>query len=80
MWIKNYPHYLLIVVAELGFDHSAEAMALAKRAIDRNEHENNLVESMIAAVARFQTQEALDLVIEMKDRKDLIQWADHCDR
>ena len=72
VWIKNYPHYLLIVVAELGFDHSAEAMALAKRAIDRNEHESNLVESMIAAVARFQTQEALDLVIEMKDRKDLI--------
>jgi hypothetical protein len=71
-WIKSYPYYLFSVVAELGLDHSAEAMALAKKAIDGNEHESNLVESIIASVARFQTQEALDLVIEMKDRKELI--------
>ena len=71
-WTKDYPGYVLGVVGELGKDFSAPAMTLAKEVIRHHNGNANLVESIIAAVARFHTQEALDLVIKMKDRGELI--------
>jgi len=71
-WTKDYPGYVLEVVAELPEDSGAPAMALAIEVIRRHDDNANLVESIIAAVARFHTREALDLAIKMKGRGELI--------
>jgi hypothetical protein len=71
-WTKDFPGYVLTVVAELPEDFSAPAIVLTKEVIRHHNGNANLVESIIAAAARFPTREALDLVVRMKDRGELV--------
>ena len=69
---KEHPRYVLSVIRALGKDFSAPAMALAQEAIRDNDGNASLVESIIAAAASFYSREALNLVVSMKDRPELI--------
>jgi hypothetical protein len=71
-WTNDLPRAVLIVLTELPVEMSAPALELAEQVIRIHPEEANLVESVIAAAARYRTRGALDLINNTKDDQRLI--------